>query len=112
MSEVEVDPMEGEQTWPTEEELAETAQTPPPPLRPTVARRVPRGTSDYQAAWIVEDSHSEEVSPLLTHTCPVLLHSYRYTVTLAHKGSKSLGRSRSDPRLLARICVLPTPLCS
>lgn len=59
MSEVELDPMEGEQTWPTDEDLAEAAPMPPP--RPTVARRVPRGTSDYQAAWIVEDSDSDEV---------------------------------------------------
>ena len=60
MSEVELDPMEGEQTWPTEEELSKAP--PPPPLRPGVARRVPKGTSDYQAAWIVEDTDSEEVN--------------------------------------------------
>ena len=53
--------MEGEQTWPTEEDLAEAAQ-PVPPARPTVARRVPKGTSEYQAAWIMEDSDSDGVS--------------------------------------------------
>ena len=37
-----------------------------------------------------------------THTCPVLLHSYPYTASLARKGS------RSGPRLLACICVLLT----
>ncbi|CAI8042579.1 Pre-rRNA-processing protein TSR1 homolog [Geodia barretti] len=63
--EVELDPMEGEQTWPTEEELAGAVsrlQTPPTgqPLRPSEARRVPRGTSDYQAAWIVADSEDED----------------------------------------------------
>ena len=57
--EVELDPMEGDQTWPTDEDLAEAATAMPPP-RPTVARRVLRGTSDYQAAWIVEDSDSDD----------------------------------------------------
>ncbi|KAK9859345.1 hypothetical protein WJX84_011275, partial [Apatococcus fuscideae] len=44
------DPLAGEQTWPTEEELmdAEGAQT-------VQRRRVPAGTSDYQAAWILDD---------------------------------------------------------
>ena len=72
MKEVELDPMEGEQTWPTEEELTEAARhlqqqsSPPPPLpvggQPR-SRRVPRGTSDYQATWIVDQSEEEEVRP-------------------------------------------------
>ena len=65
--EVELDPMDGEQTWPTEEELAEAAAAPrhgslPPshhPVRASEARRLPRGTSDYQAAWIVAYSEDE-----------------------------------------------------
>ena len=59
--EVELDPMEGEQTWPTEEELAEADHL-VPPARPAVAKRVPKGTSEYQAAWIMEDSDSGGVS--------------------------------------------------
>ena len=59
VSEVELDPMEGEQTWPTDEDLAEVPFV--PPARLAVAKRVPKGTSDYQAAWIVEDSDSDEV---------------------------------------------------
>lgn len=58
MSKVELDPMEGEQTWPTDEDLAEEAVMPPP--RPTVARRLPKGMSDYQAAWILEESDSDD----------------------------------------------------
>ncbi|XP_045130180.1 pre-rRNA-processing protein TSR1 homolog isoform X1 [Portunus trituberculatus] len=54
----EVDPMEGEQTWPTEEELAEAEKFTAPKTR---TKRVPKGTSDYQAAWIV-DSDNEEGS--------------------------------------------------
>ena len=75
MSEVELDPMEGEQTWPTDDDLAEADRLMPPPPQPpipTEARRVPKGTSDYQAAWIVDDSDSEEVS-LLPHTRAYLL---------------------------------------
>ncbi|XP_077210352.1 pre-rRNA-processing TSR1-like protein [Tasmannia lanceolata] len=52
------DPLAGEQTWPTEADMAEAD---------TVNKRkmlkkktLPRGTSDYQAAWIVEDTDDEE----------------------------------------------------
>ncbi|XP_067422063.1 pre-rRNA-processing protein TSR1 homolog [Emydura macquarii macquarii] len=51
-SEVIPDPMEGEQTWPTEEELKE-AEDSLKERRKVV--KVPKGTSSYQAAWIVDD---------------------------------------------------------
>ncbi|XP_054022822.1 pre-rRNA-processing protein TSR1 homolog [Dryobates pubescens] len=51
-SEVVPDPMEGEQTWPTEEELQE-AEASLKTNRRVV--KVPKGTSKYQAAWIVDD---------------------------------------------------------
>ncbi|NXD81637.1 TSR1 protein, partial [Halcyon senegalensis] len=51
-SEVVPDPMEGEQTWPTEEELQE-AEASLKANRRVV--KVPKGTSKYQAAWIVDD---------------------------------------------------------
>eukprot|EP00092_Neocalanus_flemingeri_P018370 GFUD01019879.1.p1 GENE.GFUD01019879.1~~GFUD01019879.1.p1 ORF type:complete len:755 (+),score=290.87 GFUD01019879.1:292-2265(+) len=44
------DNMEGEQTWPTEEELLAAEQN-----RVGVVRKVPKGTSEYQAAWIQEE---------------------------------------------------------
>uniref|UniRef100_A0A8B9R7Z5 Pre-rRNA-processing protein TSR1 homolog n=1 Tax=Anas platyrhynchos TaxID=8839 RepID=A0A8B9R7Z5_ANAPL len=50
-SEVVPDPMEGEQTWPTEEELQEAEDR---------VVKVPRGTSKYQAAWIVEDKEGSD----------------------------------------------------
>ena len=53
-SEAHYDEMNAEQTWPTEQELAE-AQIKP------VKKKVPKGTSDYQAAWIL-DSEEEEVT--------------------------------------------------
>ncbi|XP_078536258.1 pre-rRNA-processing protein TSR1 homolog [Lissotriton helveticus] len=61
LTEVVPDPMEGEQTWPTEDELKEAEDS----LKETkkVVRKVPKGTSDYQAAWILDDdekSGSEE----------------------------------------------------
>jgi hypothetical protein len=43
-------PLAGEQTWPTEEELAAAAGG--AKLR---KRRLPAGTSEYQAAWILDD---------------------------------------------------------
>ncbi|XP_073171458.1 pre-rRNA-processing protein TSR1 homolog isoform X2 [Lepidochelys kempii] len=58
-SEVIPDPMEGEQTWPTEEELKEAEES-LKERRKVV--KVPKGTSSYQAAWIVDDGEdgSEE----------------------------------------------------
>ncbi|XP_034286638.1 pre-rRNA-processing protein TSR1 homolog [Pantherophis guttatus] len=51
-AEVVPDPMEGEQTWPSEEELREAEES----LKQSkkVAKRVPKGTSAYQAAWILD----------------------------------------------------------
>lgn len=48
------DPLAGEQTWPTEAEMAEADQN--KKHRKQKKRALPRGTSEYQAAWIVDDS--------------------------------------------------------
>ncbi|XP_043910314.1 pre-rRNA-processing protein TSR1 homolog isoform X2 [Protopterus annectens] len=58
-TEVVPDPMEGEQTWPTEEELKEVESS----LNKTVkvVKRVPKGTSDYQATWILDENDEEDV---------------------------------------------------
>ncbi|MFT7803695.1 Pre-rRNA-processing protein TSR1-like [Arapaima gigas] len=50
-SEAEVDPMDGEQTWPTATELLEAEES----MKKKKVMKVPKGTSDYQAAWIVEE---------------------------------------------------------
>lgn len=52
-AEAEVDEMGGEQTWPSESELAEAAK------ERRERRRVPKGTSEYQAAWILDDEDEE-----------------------------------------------------
>ena len=49
------DGMDGEQTWPTEEEILEAEQQVKKKIK-----RVPKGTSDYQAAWILDESEDEE----------------------------------------------------
>ncbi|CAA7048328.1 unnamed protein product [Microthlaspi erraticum] len=51
------DPLAGEQTWPNEEEMAEAErnQKQGKPKK----RALPRGTSEYQAAWIVDESDEE-----------------------------------------------------
>ncbi|XP_057173731.1 pre-rRNA-processing protein TSR1 homolog isoform X5 [Ursus arctos] len=57
-TEVIPDPMEGEQTWPTEEELSEANDF----LKKSskVVKKVPKGTSSYQAEWILdEDGESD-----------------------------------------------------
>ncbi|CCL98709.1 uncharacterized protein FIBRA_00713 [Fibroporia radiculosa] len=63
------DDMANEQTWPTEEEIRSApANTNPSDLGPdakegTTPRRVrklPKGTSEYQAAWIIDESDDEE----------------------------------------------------
>ncbi|KAM9691423.1 LOW QUALITY PROTEIN: pre-rRNA-processing protein TSR1 homolog [Dama dama] len=52
-TEVIPDPMEGEQTWPTEEELSEAHDL----LKGSskVVKKVPKGTSSYQAEWILDE---------------------------------------------------------
>ncbi|XP_039138293.1 pre-rRNA-processing protein TSR1 homolog [Dioscorea cayenensis subsp. rotundata] len=51
------DPLAGEQTWPTEAEIAEAdANSNRHKLK---KKKLPRGTSDYQAAWIVDDTDDE-----------------------------------------------------
>ncbi|XP_042377545.1 pre-rRNA-processing protein TSR1 homolog [Zingiber officinale] len=51
------DPLAGEQTWPTEAEMAEAETN--NKERKLVRKKLPRGTSDYQAAWIVEDTDDD-----------------------------------------------------
>lgn len=63
------DDMANEQTWPTEEEMnghsngsAFGGDIPDAKIgtTPKAVRRVPKGTSEYQAAWIVDESEDEE----------------------------------------------------
>ena len=50
------DAMEGEQTWPTADEMIAAEQE----TKVTRVKKVPRGFSEYQAAWIVDQEDSEE----------------------------------------------------
>ncbi|KAI9511128.1 ribosome biogenesis protein tsr1 [Russula earlei] len=64
------DDMQNEQTWPTEEDMpgdpfrhpAEDAQLPDanPGTTPRAVRRVQKGTSEYQAAWIIDEDNEED----------------------------------------------------
>ncbi|KAL8514967.1 hypothetical protein ACS0TY_013885 [Phlomoides rotata] len=49
------DPLAGEQTWPTEAEMAEADRN-VEEKKTKKKRRLPKGISEYQAAWIVDDS--------------------------------------------------------
>ncbi|KAH9942361.1 ribosome biogenesis protein tsr1 [Epithele typhae] len=60
------DDMANEQTWPTEEEMkgangqnGDAVPNAKAGTTPKVIRRVPKGTSEYQAAWIVDESDDE-----------------------------------------------------
>lgn len=52
------DPIAGEQTWPTEAEMTEADQN--QKQKRLRKRSLPRGTSEYQAAWIVDDTDDED----------------------------------------------------
>ncbi|XP_072962767.1 uncharacterized protein [Typha angustifolia] len=52
------DPLAGEQTWPTEAEIAEAELS--NKERKLIRKKLPRGTSDYQAAWIFDDPDTED----------------------------------------------------
>mgnify|MGYP000726413770 CR=1 FL=1 len=54
--EAEVDMLDAEQTFPTEEEI-ETAE-----IKTEVKRRVPKGVSEYQATWLPEEDDEETES--------------------------------------------------
>ncbi|XP_056611916.1 pre-rRNA-processing protein TSR1 homolog [Triplophysa dalaica] len=54
-AEAEVDPMDGEQTWPTEAELQEAEED----RKSRKVMKVPKGTSDYQATWIKYDAEED-----------------------------------------------------
>ncbi len=62
------DDLANEQTWPTEEEIQEAQKgqhvgdiipEAKKGTTPKVVRRLPKGTSEYQAAWIVDESDEE-----------------------------------------------------
>ncbi|KAI5740470.1 hypothetical protein M8J76_004157 [Diaphorina citri] len=63
-SEIVPDPMDAEQTWPTGEELAEaeanSSQGKEEAKTRARVKKVPRGFSDYQAAWIPDSDAEEE----------------------------------------------------
>ncbi|PIO75356.1 AARP2CN domain protein [Teladorsagia circumcincta] len=50
-SEIVPDPMDAEQTWPDEFDIADDAKL----KNEAGVRKVPKGTSSYQAAWIIDD---------------------------------------------------------
>ncbi|PRQ16479.1 putative ribosome biogenesis protein BMS1/TSR1 [Rosa chinensis] len=52
------DSLDNEQTWPTEEEMADAEKNQKQKKRRK--RILPRGTSEYQAAWIINDTDEEE----------------------------------------------------
>ncbi|KAL6952621.1 hypothetical protein U1Q18_044989 [Sarracenia purpurea var. burkii] len=52
------DPLAGEQTWPTEAEMAEADEN--KKENRLKRRAIPRGTSEYQAAWIVDGSDLDD----------------------------------------------------
>jgi pre-rRNA-processing protein TSR1 len=55
----EVDTLAGEQTWPTEEEMAD-AEREAAANRKAKSTKVPKGTSQYQASWLdVSDSDDD-----------------------------------------------------
>lgn len=49
-----------EQTWPTEEEMADAEKKQKQKQKKTRKRTLPRGTSEYQATWIQPDTDEEE----------------------------------------------------
>ncbi|KAJ0969957.1 hypothetical protein J5N97_022834 [Dioscorea zingiberensis] len=51
------DPLAGEQTWPTEAEIAEADAN--NNRQNFKKKKLPRGTSDYQASWIVDETEGE-----------------------------------------------------
>merc|ERR1719384_1767837 len=60
------DAMEGEQTWPTVEEMREAEAAGRSAATPRI-KKVPKGFSEYQAAWIVDEG-GRGCRPQRSHT--------------------------------------------
>jgi len=67
ITEAEVDPMESEQTWPTEDELREADEAAALLEKDEVfggekqlKKKPPKGMSEYQAAWIVDEDEEDD----------------------------------------------------
>lgn len=62
------DDLANEQTWPTEEEMnrghdgSDEQQIPDalPGTTPKAVKRIPKGMSEYQAAWIIDETDEED----------------------------------------------------
>lgn len=54
------DPLANEQTWPTEEEMQGSGMAGPSSDNGVRTKRVPKGTSAYQAAWIMGDEGGDD----------------------------------------------------
>lgn len=68
------DPMEGEQTWPTDEELAQAEAF---QQKKIIKKKVPKGTSDYQATWIIEsdtEDRTDETDEDIEKECEMMIH--------------------------------------
>jgi pre-rRNA-processing protein TSR1 len=65
------DDMENEQTWPTEEEMSgvhgdnqdDSIPDANPGTTPKTVKRIPKGMSEYQAAWIIDEVDEEDAAP-------------------------------------------------
>lgn len=62
------DDMANEQTWPTEEEMRSASHEHSDAIpdakagtTPKTVRKVPKGTSEYQAAWIIDESDEDDI---------------------------------------------------
>ena len=55
--------LDAEQTWPTEEEIKEAADQNNAVNKRVV--KVPKGTSEYQAAWIKDEPTTDEIDAKL-----------------------------------------------
>ncbi|XP_047327231.1 pre-rRNA-processing protein TSR1 homolog [Impatiens glandulifera] len=76
--------LDGEQTWPTEAEMAEADRNHQEKKRKK--RKLPVGTSDYQAAWIVDDSDSDDS---IMDNDGMVLDEYTASLT-GHEDNKNL----------------------
>lgn len=67
--------MDGEQTWPTKEELAEAEEE--SRVKKHRVKKVPKGMSDYQAAWIPDSDAGEthEIDLYVLNNEPGMFHS-------------------------------------
>ncbi|KAK9748490.1 hypothetical protein RND81_02G061100 [Saponaria officinalis] len=88
------DPLAGEQTWPTEAEMTEAEED--RKQKKSKKRKLPPGTSEYQAAWILNESDDDDLESVDEEDDGMILDEGDNDVSNFDEDQESLDLGESD----------------